>query len=61
MNRKIQGCYLAFLLLLSDAFFWLNPAVAEVLFKADFETGDFSQFSGKSKNVKPGHIEVVTG
>ena len=41
-------------------FFRLAPAAAEILFKADFETGDFSQFSGKSKNVKPGHIEVVT-
>ena len=54
-----HGC-LAFVILLSGAFFWLEPAAAEILFKADFETGDFSQFSGKSKNIKPGHIEVVT-
>jgi hypothetical protein len=54
-----NGC-LAFVILLSLAFFWLEPAAAEILFKADFETGDFSQFSGKSKNIKPGHIEVVT-
>ena len=54
-----HGC-LAFVILLSVAFFWLEPAAAEILFKADFETGDFSQFSGKSKNIKPGHIEVVT-
>jgi Polysaccharide lyase len=38
----------------------LTPAAAEILFKADFETGDFSQFTGKSKNIKPGHIEVAT-
>ena len=54
-----HGC-LAFVILLSGAFFRLEPAAAEILFKADFETGDFSQFSGKSKNIKPGHIEVVT-
>jgi Polysaccharide lyase len=53
------GC-LAFVILLSGACFGLEPAAAEILFKADFETGDFSQFSGLSKNIKPGHIEVVT-
>ena len=38
----------------------LGPAMAEILFRADFETGDFRQFSGTTKkNVKPGHIEVV--
>ncbi len=57
--RTRQGC-LAFVILLAVAIFWLEPAAAEILFKADFETGDFSQFSGKSKNIKPGHIEVVT-
>ena len=46
-----HGC-LAFVILLSGAFFWLEPASAEILFKADFETGDFSQFSGKSKNMQ---------
>jgi len=46
--------------LVAGALFCLEPVAAEVLFKADFETGDFSQFSGKSKNIKPGHIEVVT-
>ena len=45
-----HGC-LAFVILLSGAVFRLAPAAAEVLFKADFETGDFSQFSGKSKNI----------
>jgi hypothetical protein len=54
-----HGC-LALVILLSGAAFRLDPASAEILFKADFETGDFSQFSGKSKNIKPGHIEVVT-
>jgi hypothetical protein len=46
--------------LLSATFFQLEPAAAGILFKADFETGDFSQFSGTSKNVGPGHIAVVT-
>ena len=50
----------AFVVLLAGTSSWLEPAAAEILFKADFETGDFSQFSGKSKNIKPGHIEVVT-
>jgi hypothetical protein len=54
-----HGC-LALVILLPVAFFSSGPAAAEILFKADFETGDFSQFSGKSKNIKPGHIEVVT-
>ena len=40
--------------------FSLNPAIAEILFKADFEAGDFSKFGGKTKNAKPGDIEVVT-
>ena len=52
--------WLAFVLLLAGAFLWLNSASAEILFKADFETGDLSQFGGQSKNIKPGHIEVVT-
>jgi hypothetical protein len=54
-----KGC-LASVVLLSGAFFGLEPAAAEILFKADFETGDFRQFGGISKNIKPGHIEVVT-
>jgi hypothetical protein len=53
------GC-LAFGMLLIGVFCWLDSASAEILFKADFETGDFSQFSGLSKNIKPGHIEVVS-
>src|SRR3984893_3560153 len=52
--------YWAFVIVLLGAFLWSRPAAAEILFKADFETGDFSQFSGKSKNIKPGHIEVVS-
>jgi Polysaccharide lyase len=60
MKAIIQRGCLVFAILLPVALFWLEPAAAEVLFKADFETGDFSQFGGKSKNVRPGHIEVVT-
>src|SRR5271165_6839394 len=56
--RLIKRHYLALLILL--AAFWPEAAAAEILFKADFETGDFRQFSGTSKNAKPGHIEVVT-
>ncbi len=37
-----------------------GPVAAEILFKADFETGDLSQFGGKSKTMKEGSIEVVT-
>lgn len=44
--------------LLSGALLGLEPAAAEILFKADFETGDFSQFGGTSRNVKPGCIAV---
>lgn len=54
-----HGC-LAFAIFLSCAVLRPGPAAAEILFRADFETGDLSQFSGKSKNIKPGHIEVVT-
>jgi hypothetical protein len=54
-----QG-YLACVILAFVVLFSLAPATAEVLWRADFETGDFSQFSGTSKNTKPGHIEVVT-
>lgn len=60
MKRMIRHGCVAFAVLLSGASFGPEPAVAEVLFKADFETGDFSQFSGLSKNIKPGHIGVVT-
>src|SRR5947209_1332803 len=52
--------WFAFVLLLSSTLSGPNPASAEILFKADFETGDLSQFSGKSRNVLPGDIEVVT-
>ena len=51
---------LAAAVLLSGGRVWLRPAVAEVLFKADFETGDFSQFGGFSRGAKPGHAAVVT-
>ena len=59
MPKNGRGWF-AFVLLLASTLSWPIPAAAEVLFKADFETGDFSQFSGKSRNIKPGHIEVVT-
>ena len=51
---------LAAAVLLSGGRVWLRPAAAEVLFKADFETGDFSQFGGFSRGAKPGHAAVVT-
>lgn len=60
MNPIIRHGCLAVVVYLSGATLWPGPAAAEVLFRADFETGDFSQFRGKSKNIKPGHIEVVT-
>jgi hypothetical protein len=46
--------------LLSSGLLWLGPAAAEVLFRADFETGDFSQFKGVGRSAKPGHAAVVT-
>ena len=60
MKALTQHGRLAFAILVAVALFRLNPAAAEILFKADFETGDFSQFSGKSKNIRPGNIEIVT-
>ena len=60
MRSTARHRCLAFGILLAGPLGLLEPAAAEILFKADFETGDFSQFSGKSKNIKPGHIEVVT-
>ncbi len=48
------------MILLSFAFGGPAPAEAEILFKADFETGDFRQFGGVSRHAKPGHIAVVT-
>jgi hypothetical protein len=52
------GWALGVLLLVASCCF--APAAADILFQADFETGDLSQFSGKSKNLKPGHIAVVS-
>ena len=60
MNTLIRHLPPALGVLFAGVFFGLNTSSAEILFKADFETGDFSQFSGTSKNIKPGHIEVVT-
>lgn len=58
MRSTTRRGRLAMVVLLAGAFAWLDAATAEILFKADFETGDFGQFGGKSKNIKPGHIEV---
>src|SRR4051794_31910018 len=52
--------FLAVVALLSGGLLWLGPVAAEVLFRADFETGDFSQFGGFSRGAKPGHAAVVT-
>ncbi len=60
MKPATRHRLLASVLLLAGICCWFEPAAAEILFKGDFETGDFRQFSGKSRNVKPGHIEVVT-
>ena len=60
MKSLTWRSWFAFVILLAGASFWLNAASAEILFKADFETGDLSQFSGKSKKVRDGDIEVVT-
>jgi hypothetical protein len=48
----------AFVIVLSVAFLRLDPAAAAILFKADFETGDFRQFGPLSKTVRPGDIAV---
>ena len=60
MKSTARYSCLAFGILLAGPLVWPEPTAAEILFKADFETGDFSQFSGRSKNIRPGHIEVVT-
>jgi len=60
MKRTTGRGRLVLVLLLSGALPPVRPASAEILFKADFETGDLSQFGGTSKGAKPGHIEVDT-
>ncbi len=60
MRSMTQHICFTFFILISAVFSWDAPAVAEILFRADFETGDFRQFRGTSKNRKPGHIEVVS-
>jgi hypothetical protein len=57
MSRQVR---LASVVVLSAAFCGVEPATAEVLFKADFETGDFRQFGGTSKGARLGHIAVDT-
>jgi Polysaccharide lyase len=44
--------------LISVTALWLQPVSAEVLFRADFETGDFHQFGQLSKRVRPGDIAI---
>ena len=41
-------------------FLFAAPAPARILFKADFETGDLSQFLGKGQNATARNIQVVT-
>ncbi len=60
INHLLRRLALTSLALLSAAALNPGPARADVLFKADFKTGDFSQFAGKSRNIKPGHIGVDT-
>ncbi len=59
MSAK-PASYLRLFVSMSVLLFCLEPGRAEILFKADFETGDFRQFGGLSKNIKPGHITVAT-
>ena len=60
MRRMARLRFIGVATLLWASSIGLDAIPAEILFKADFETGDFSQFSGISKNIKPGHIEVAT-
>ena len=60
MEPKTRKNCLVLFFLLGAVSLGVEPTAAEILFEADFETGDFTQFSGKSKNIKPGHIEVVS-
>src|SRR5262249_53542204 len=60
MNPIFRHTGLVLLVLLSGGLPRPDPAGAEILFKADFETGDFRQFGAMSRNVKPGHVAVVT-
>jgi hypothetical protein len=59
MKSMHQFARAAIVILLVAEALVMGQARAEILFKADFETGDFRQFSGTSKNVKPGDIAVV--
>ena len=60
MNYPTPRGWLAIGLLLALPRLGPDIGAAEILFKADFETGDFSQFGGRSRNIKPGQIEVST-
>lgn len=60
MRSASRQVRLASVALISAAFCGAKPVAAEILFRADFETGDFSQFGGTSKGARPGHIKVDT-
>lgn len=60
MNPRSRQVRLVSVTLLLTAFCEVGPVAAEILFKADFETGDFRQFSGTSKGARKGHIGVDT-
>ena len=63
MKSKTTCCWLILLPLLTGFSCWCGSATAEVLFKADFETGDLSQWSmtGTSgQNATPRNVQVVT-
>src|SRR5258706_16017289 len=61
-SKALRECSLP--LILSAGLFWaIEPAFAAVLFKADFETGDLSQWgtSGtRGQNTTPRNVQVVT-
>ncbi len=59
MGRTTRRNGLAVILLVPCSLIGFEPVAADILFKADFETGDFSQFGGISPHAQPGHISVV--
>jgi hypothetical protein len=58
MRLMISHGSLRCVTLISITALWLQPVAAEVLFRADFETGDFRQFGPLSKKVRPGDIAI---
>lgn len=70
MKRKtqvIQSCLFQYslpLLLSASLLSFHGTATAKILFKADFKTGDLSEWSNtgtRGQNATPGNIQVVTG